>query len=197
MVTEVTIIRIYFINLHLSHLENQVMSPEAARLHHALQSLSQQIPGMEVDLILHGRLIRQLAVRTTQCFNECLKQHGLTESLWYALLAVYARPQHALLPTELSEILDLTRTSATRLSDELVQQGWVERRAHRGDRRKITLHLTAAGEAKIHHVSPHTNALRRQLWSGLAAPERQQLHGLLQKLLHQLDVVDTATQESA
>ena len=33
--------------------------------------------------------------------------------------------------------------------------------------------------------------------AGLAAPERQQLHGLLQKLLHQLDVVDTATQESA
>ena len=168
------------------------MPPEATRLNHALQSLSQQIPGLEVDLILHGRLIRQLAVRTTQCFNECLKRHGLTESLWYALLAVYAHPEHALLPSELSEILDLTRTSATRLSDELVQQGWVERRAHSGDRRKITLHLTAAGEAKIHHVSPHTNALRHQLWSGLDASERRQLHSLLQTLLHQLDVADTA-----
>ena len=186
MVTEVTIIRIYFINLHLSHLENQVMSPEAARLHHALQSLSQQIPGMEVDLILHGRLIRQLAVRTTQCFNECLKQHGLTESLWYALLAVYARPEHALLPSELSEILDLTRTSATRLSDEMVERGWIERSINEKDRRQIVLKLTEKGENFIKEVEPHMAKGRMPLWEDFKEEEFAQLQHLLSKLLTRL-----------
>lgn len=150
-----------------------------------LRVLSAQIPEMDVDLILANRLLRQVATRTSACFNDCLRQHGLSENLWYALLAVYARPGHEILPSQLSDMLALTRTSATRLSDEMVQQGWVVRHAHEHDRRKITLRLTAAGRDKIHRVSPHTNALRRQLWSALDAKQRQQLQTSLLALLAQ------------
>lgn len=173
------------------------MSRSARELVDILPRLAQQIPTMDVDLILYNRLIRQLAIRTTACFNECLRQHGLTESLWHALLAVYACPQHEILPSELSALLDLTRTSATRLSDDLVQRGWVVRQTHGGDRRKIMLCLTDAGIAKIHSVGPHTQTLRHRLWSALAKPEQQQLQSLLQRLLEQLDkVADGATDTS-
>ncbi|WP_066566062.1 MarR family transcriptional regulator [Snodgrassella sp. CFCC 13594] len=155
----------------------------ANELENALSVLSAKMPSMNVDLILLGRLSRLLHTRITNQLNDCLRQHGLTESLWHALLAVYAQPKHEILPSELSDVLNLTRTSATRLSDELVMNGWATRYTHPKDRRKITLKLTDAGEKLIQEVSPDTNAVRRQIWSALSADEQQQLRCLLQKLL--------------
>ena len=53
--------------------------------------------------------------------NRCLKAEGITESLWYALLFVYVSPNREIMPSHLSDLLNLTRTSATRLADENVR----------------------------------------------------------------------------
>lgn len=163
--------------------------PKHQDLTDTLTSLAQQLPSMDVDLILTNRLIRQVANRTTICFNDCLKKHDLNETLWYALLAIYARSGRNMLPSQLSNILNLTRTSATRLSDELVHRGWVVRQAHAKDRRKITLHLTEAGIHKVESVSPQTNALRQQLWASISPEQQQQLRAVLNTLLCQLDIL--------
>ena len=150
-----------------------------------LDALLAKMPSMDVELILLSRLVRLLNCNVSSQLNECLRQHGLSESLWLALLAIYAQPEHKILPSKLSEVLSLTRTSATRLSDELVHHGWVERYNHPSDRRKVTLQLTDKGEQLILSVSPHTNATRHRMWSVLDADERATLQQLLNKLLAQ------------
>ena len=59
--------------------------------------------------------------------NRCLKAEGITESLWYALLFVYVSPNREIMPSHLSDLLNLTRTSATRLADENVRARLVRR----------------------------------------------------------------------
>lgn len=150
-----------------------------------LQALSSKLPSVNIELILLSYLTRLLNTRIISLLNDCLREHGLTESLWQAMVVIYSQPEHEILPSELSDILNMTRTCITRLSDELVQNNWVVRYTHAHDRRKITLKLTAAGEELIRRVTPHTNKIRQKVWSALDATEQKQLHHVLQKLLHQ------------
>ena len=71
--------------------------------------------------------------------NENLKAFGINENLWFSLMAVYVSPNSEILPSRLSDLMDLTRTSATRLSDDMVERGWVERYINQKDRRQIVL----------------------------------------------------------
>ncbi|PXY98532.1 MarR family transcriptional regulator [Snodgrassella alvi] len=155
----------------------------ATELEATLGVLAVKMPSMNVQLVMLSRLIRLVHTSIHGELNERLHKHHLSESLWHALLAVYSRPNHEILPSELSSILNLTRTSATRLSDELVLNGWATRSTHPYDRRKITLKLTKAGEDLIQTVSPETNEVHRRVWSALSEPEYEQLQQLLTKLL--------------
>lgn len=147
--------------------------------------LTDLLPESDLNLILCGSRIRQLSVHGTAYFNECLKQYDLSETVWFALLITYAHEQHEILPSELSRILCLTRTSGTRLSDELVEKGWAVRRAHVSDRRKIMLQLTDAGIEKIHLVNPKMIERRNMFYSVLNQEEVDTLAHLLNKLLEQ------------
>lgn len=157
-----------------------------AELEGTLQILAEKLPNlnnMNIDQIILSRLVRLLHTDLNSQLNECLHQHNLSESLWHALLAVYACPKHEILPSGLSDILNLTRTSATRLSDDLVQNGWATRNTHPIDRRKITLKLTEAGEKLIQAISPETNAVREKVWSALTEEEQSLFRKLMLKLL--------------
>ncbi|MDF7675409.1 MarR family transcriptional regulator [Neisseriaceae bacterium ESL0693] len=154
-----------------------------AELESTLRVLAEKLPSTNIDEIVLSRLVRLLYTNLNGQLNECLHEHKLSESLWHALLAIYSRPEHEILPSELSDILNLTRTSATRLSDDLVQNGWATRDTHPLDRRKITLKLTKTGEEIIQQISPETNAVRNKVWSVLTKEERQQFREMVLKLL--------------
>ena len=155
----------------------------APQLEAMLGALAVKMPSLNVELVMLSRLIRLVHTSIHSELNARLHRHNLSESLWHALLSTYARPNHEILPSELSDILHLTRTSATRLSDELVQNKWITRTTHPVDRRKIMLRLTDAGEQLIQKVSPETNEVHHRIWSALSKQECGQLQQLLSKLL--------------
>jgi DNA-binding MarR family transcriptional regulator len=71
------------------------------------------------------------------------KPEGLTIAQFRGLAFVNAYPGSA--PSEVAEYLMLTRPAVTRLVDELVRRKLLTRRADAGDRRRLTLHVTAPG----------------------------------------------------
>lgn len=83
--------------------------------------------------------------------------------------------------------MDLTRTSATRLSDEMVERGWVERHINQQDRRQIVLKLTAEGESFIQKVWPQISSKSGEAWQDYTNDDYVQLQYLLTKLLNRLD----------
>ena len=162
------------------------MSFSQAALTTALRLLSERLPEFSEPQAQISRLLRVVAERLSGNLNESLKEFGINENLWFAVMAVYVSPDSEILPSRLSDLMDLTRTSATRLSDDMVERGWVERHINQQDRRQIVLKLTAEGEAFIQKVWPQIANRDQNVWEAFAEEDYAQLHHLLSKLLTRL-----------
>ena len=162
------------------------MSFSQAELTNALRLLSERLPEFSEPQAQISRLLRVVTERLSGNLNESLKEFGINENLWFAVMAVYVSPDSEILPSRLSDLMDLTRTSATRLSDDKVERGWVERHINQQDRRQIVLKLTAEGEAFIQKVWPQIANRDQNVWEAFAEEDYAQLHHLLSKLLTRL-----------
>ena len=162
------------------------MSFSQAELTNALRLLSERLPEFSEPQAQISRLLRVVTERLSGNLNESLKEFGINENLWFAVMAVYVSPDSEILPSRLSDLMDLTRTSATRLSDDMVERGWVERHINQQDRRQIVLKLTAEGEAFIQKVWPQIANRDQNVCEAFAEEDYAQLHHLLSKLLTRL-----------
>ena len=163
------------------------MSFSQAELVNALRLLSGRLPEFSEQQTQVGRLLRIVTERLSDHLNENLKVLGISENLWFAMMAVYVSPNSEILPSRLSDMMDLTRTSATRLSDEMVERGWVERHINQQDRRQIVLKLTPEGEAFIQKVWPQVSSKSGEAWQDFTNEDYAQLQYLLSKLLNRLE----------
>lgn len=163
------------------------MSFSQAELTNALRLLSERLPEFSEPQAQISRLLRVVTERLSGNLNESLKEFGINENLWFAVMAVYVSPDSEILPSRLSDLMDLTRTSATRLSDDMVERGWVERHINQQDRRQIVLKLTAEGEAFIQKVWPQISSKSGTAWEDFTNDDYTQLQHLLTKLLTRLD----------
>lgn len=152
----------------------------------ALNLLAERLPEFSESRAANARLLRITSDRMSAHINESLKDFGLSENLLYALLAVYVSTNCQILPSRLSDLLDLTRTSATRLSDEMVEHGWVVRHINEQDRRQIVLSLTEKGETFIKDMNAKNPLSRNDLWVDFSDEELDQFQSLLFKLLSRL-----------
>jgi MarR family transcriptional regulator for hemolysin len=78
-------------------------------------------------------------------FGEALSETGLSLARWRTL-AIIRRIENCTMKA-LALYTAIDRTTLTRAVDVLVEQGLVDRLPIRGDRRKVSLALTEAGEA--------------------------------------------------
>ncbi|WP_107860932.1 MarR family transcriptional regulator [Neisseria weaveri] len=155
-------------------------------LNDVLNLISQRLPGFSTQQAQLARLLRIVTERLSGHLNEGLKEFGINENLWFAMMAVYASPNSEILPSRLSDLMDLTRTSATRLSDEMVEKGWVERHINQQDRRQIVLKLTEDGESFIRQVWPKVSSNSGEVWNNFSEEEYDRLEYLLTQLLTKL-----------
>ncbi|MGH2874511.1 MAG: MarR family winged helix-turn-helix transcriptional regulator [Solirubrobacteraceae bacterium] len=83
---------------------------------------------------------------------------------------------------ELGEVLGLTGSGAVRLVDRLEHDGLILRQARQG--RSVSVRLSARGRRRAEQLRQRRLAAIEQLLGSLSAGERDQLTGLLDKLLH-------------
>jgi MarR family transcriptional repressor of emrRAB len=164
------------------------MSPNKSfsQLEQAINRVEARFPGTPRQEVILTRLLFHIMPRLSTHLCDNLKQHGLNETVWMALLALYACPNQTLNPSDISETLDSSRTNATRIADELVKNGWAARSASAEDRRKIVLELTPSGVALVESLLPFSREVHKQLWADFNDDEKQILERLMRKLLRQL-----------
>lgn len=73
--------------------------------------------------------------------------------------------------SHLAGYIGLTLPSMSKLIDGLVNRGLVSRDAHREDRRKVCLHLTALGKSELESAYAHTQTFMAEKLSRLAKDE--------------------------
>jgi MarR family transcriptional regulator, organic hydroperoxide resistance regulator len=81
---------------------------------------------------------------------------------------------------ELAERAVLERTTLSKMFDRLEAEGWVERVASSGDRRRLPVRLTPAGRAKLEQATPVIEALFQRYQAGRPADEMARFSAELQ-----------------
>lgn len=151
-------------------------------------SRNPDFPQQEIMLV---RLCMHMQSKILEHRNKILREQGINETLFMALITLESQESRSIQPSELSAALGSSRTNATRIADELEKRGWIERRESESDRRCLHLHMTAEGKAFLDRLLPPQHKSLHFLWSALEKSEQKQLEVLMRKLLVRLDEMDS------
>jgi len=152
-----------------------------------IERVFRRLPGMPRDRVVLNRLFFFLFKELDERYNRRLAAHGLNSTTFLALAMLYGSADSRLNPSDLSDALISSRTNVTRLADELVGAGWVDRQPSHEDRRRVELSLTAAGTSLVESVLPEIWAFVQEQWVDFSAAEVVEFDRLLRKLLAGLD----------
>lgn len=126
------------------------------------------------------RMIHEIYVLSDACDRQILSQYDLNTSQFRLLSLLHNERGQRL--TVLSQRLLLSKSTITRLVDQLEHKGWVQRIADPEDRRAQRVILTPAGfEQRAIIADAHLQSLEKCL-QALTDEEKAQLEVLLGKL---------------
>jgi DNA-binding MarR family transcriptional regulator len=106
---------------------------------------------------------------------------------FYNIGIVFSRQSEPLTMGDLSRQLNVPLSSATRIMDWLVTNGYAERLPDADDRRVVRVALTEAGNAMYREIDAFFMERIERLMRGLTPEERNTFHGLLQKIVSNME----------
>nr|WP_320132945.1 MarR family winged helix-turn-helix transcriptional regulator [uncultured Holophaga sp.] len=127
--------------------------------------------------VVRGRL-RQISLRHLAPFD-------LTHQQFQVMALVEKNP--GICHKNVAAALGLDKPTATRLLQTLQKKGWLSVQPDQGHGRRLCITLSPEGTQHIAQLSGMRRFFREGLEEGLSPEERQQLRGLLHKLMTNLD----------
>jgi MarR family transcriptional regulator, organic hydroperoxide resistance regulator len=89
-----------------------------------------------------GKTVRQV----TKMYRKEITSHKLTHGQFFMMVAIIE--EEGLLPSELADKTSQDRATTTGLLDRLQEDGWIERRSDKKDRRSLRIFLTPEARNK-------------------------------------------------
>ena len=130
-----------------------------------------------------GYLFAKLHHRWVNASVSALGDAGLgLSALHFGSLAVLASAG-PMSQQSLGDFIGKDRTTMVAIVDELEQEGLVERRRNPADRRAYALEVTGSGHRWLEQAGPLLGSCEDRMLATLDASEREQLLGLLQRVL--------------
>jgi MarR family transcriptional regulator, organic hydroperoxide resistance regulator len=129
-----------------------------------------------------GFLLTRASGLLVRAANAALARHGLRVRSYSALLLA-CDSAGGISQRGLAEVLGLDPSQVVLLVDELTEAGLVERRPSEHDRRTKLVSATAAGQAVRRQTAGTVEAAHEAHLGPLSAAERDQLRGLLTRLI--------------
>jgi DNA-binding MarR family transcriptional regulator len=137
--------------------------------------------------------ISQLQREVNLAQRATFARHGLDVPSFDVLAALRrAGPPYQLTPTELMRTALVTSGAITQRLDRLEERGLITRQRSRDDGRAVVVSLTDAGRQALDAALPDHLDTERKLLDGLSDDDREQLAGLLRRLLVTLGRVPPA-----
>lgn len=168
------------------------MSPDPipdsfAAVERNLETTRQRLPGFPHERIRLMRLICHMQRGIEQSCNSTLRPYGLNYSSYIALMMMYGSPDFSTTPSELSDATGEKRNNITRICDDLVNKGLMQREASQTDRRSVVLTLSQAGRDLLESIQPELWKPLDQTFGDFSQAEMKQLRQLLRKQLAGMD----------
>jgi DNA-binding MarR family transcriptional regulator len=135
-----------------------------------------------------GFNLRMLDLRMMKSFSERLAETGLTPAAASVVLVVESNPGLPL--GKLADALMVKRPNMTKLVKRLEARALVRRSTAAGDKRSISLVLTAAGQRHAKNLRALQTKHDAFALAGLKSAERVQLMKFVARILATLDSAD-------
>lgn len=132
------------------------------------------------------RLIGQIRGEIVLGIEQALGEAGVELNFSQFLALKKLGEDGPMAPGELARILTYSPGAMTRLLDKLERLGYLQRVPDPNDRRALRLELTPPGFEIHKRMIACGNATAERAFSEISDRERQQLHGLLTRVLNHL-----------
>lgn len=141
-------------------------------------------------------LLRVHAALTPLLDQELQAAHGLPLTWYDVLLELNAAPGRRLTMSALGAAAVVSRSRVSRVVDELVKAGLVEREANPEDKRSAFAKLTPGGRARLRAASPtYLAGIERHFTGRMTRAEAQSVTAALGKVLRAHDAAQVVPLE--
>jgi len=150
---------------------------------------SPEAPAVHARLDLERFLPYRLSVLSNRISSSIARlygeRYGLGVTEWRVMAVLGLYPE--LSAGEVAERTAMDKVAVSRAVARLLERGFIERGTYGGDRRRSVLALSPQGFEVYDVVAPMVLTSERLLLAGLDPREREQLDGLLAKLLQGIE----------
>lgn len=155
---------------------------------HFMQAIEPDISPQAVRLIGD---VRRIGYALQQISQASVAESGLSHSQYQILLSLYMQEQvygrSQLNPSEISRVHGTTRNTVSSLIRSLEDDGLIERRLDKQDRRKFNICLTENGRALVNQFAQKHIRIVGGCFNSLSQEQQAILAQLLDQVRHNLD----------
>ncbi|NVK55384.1 MAG: transcriptional regulator SlyA [Alteromonadaceae bacterium] len=130
-----------------------------------------------------GWMLSRAAFSWRHAVDHYMADLGLTQTRWIAMLHL-ERLGEGCTQKELAATIGIEQPSLLRTLNQLEESGLIERRSCNEDARRRLLWFTVKGKSLLEDVATQAQFGRQQMLQGLNSEQRQQLSGLLEKIIN-------------
>lgn len=148
-----------------------------------------EFPGADLLSAQLARSLERLGGAVEAGVSSIWRSHGLSHAGGNAL-AVIEGAGRPMTPGEIGTEMHITSGSITSLLDTLERRNLVQRATHEGDRRKVLVSVTTAGNELLDAALPQILVAVRRMLGGLTNAERSQLLDLVGRAFDSVEAAD-------
>ena len=150
-------------------------------------AMAEALPGLPMRQTVMVRLIRAAVAGMGQYFEPVFRAVGLSENAFHVLCLLVATESGRASPSELADLVGISRANMTRILEQLGYDGLVTRAIDERDARRHAILITVAGRATAAAAVPRVAEPLTRAFGGLSLEEFDQLDALLQKAVKSFD----------
>lgn len=128
-----------------------------------------------------GYWMRYVSNHVSHAFASKVEAHGVTVAEWVLLRALLDAGETN--PSQLAEVLGMSRGAVSKLAERLCQKELVARTLSDGDRRYQTIGLTSAGKRLVPTLARLADENDQEFFGHLKPDERRKLVKLLEDMV--------------
>jgi len=143
------------------------------------------------------RLYVHIVKGLTEMSAEVLREFELTPVSFSVLMMLHGSSHHAMNPSLACEMTGESRANMTRIGDDLLARGLIERLPSDEDRRRLVLSITAAGVRLVQKVLPRMYDRIGPAFADFNGAETKSMLTMLKRQLRAIEGVRRAPRHAA
>ncbi|MCX6131205.1 MAG: MarR family transcriptional regulator [Proteobacteria bacterium] len=164
----------------------------------SIQFFANRYKELDISAVESYLAVVRIASHMNRGSDAYFQRLELSQGRFMVMMILLRAGDAGMSPAELAQNISCARATVTGLLDTLESSGWVERQADpSGDRRSLTVRLTAAGRQKLDSILPDHYQRIAQAMADFSADERKQLTQLIQKFGRGLAVFESTISNQA